>query len=117
MVKHIISSYIEINSKTEMLLKFSGNSEFFLGRVPARMVLYFLSLSGFLVSFVMRNDINIAIVAMVEQSPESSVSNSSSRSCFVADDTSKSTIQVSWLFLTISIRYSQLNLTQKYVTS
>lgn len=37
------------------------------GQVPARMVLYLLSWSGFLVSFMMRTDINIAIVAMVDQ--------------------------------------------------
>lgn len=35
------------------------------GWVPARLVLYFLSWSGFLVSFMMRNDINIALVSMV----------------------------------------------------
>lgn len=33
--------------------------------VPARLVLYFLSWSGFLVSFMMRNDINFALVVMV----------------------------------------------------
>lgn len=38
----------------------------FLGQVPARLVLYMLSWSGFLVSFMMRTDINLAIVAMVE---------------------------------------------------
>lgn len=37
----------------------------FLGAIPARLVLYFLSWSGFLVSFMMRNDINIALVSMV----------------------------------------------------
>lgn len=36
-----------------------------LDKIPARLVLYFLSWSGFLVSFVMRNDINLAIVEMV----------------------------------------------------
>lgn len=36
-------------------------------RIPARLVLYFLSWSGFLVSFMMRNDINIALVSMVRQ--------------------------------------------------
>ncbi|KAL7027872.1 hypothetical protein ACKWTF_005627 [Chironomus riparius] len=36
--------------------------------IPARLVLYFLSWSGFLVSFMMRNDINFAIVAMVRSS-------------------------------------------------
>ncbi|XP_012259429.2 sialin [Athalia rosae] len=34
--------------------------------VPARVVLYMLSFSGFLVSFVMRMDINLTIVAMVK---------------------------------------------------
>jgi len=34
--------------------------------VPARVVLYMLSFSGFLVSFMMRTDINIAMVAMVK---------------------------------------------------
>jgi hypothetical protein len=34
--------------------------------VPTRLVLYFLSWSGFLVSFMMRNDINFAIVVMVK---------------------------------------------------
>lgn len=37
--------------------------------VPARFVLYFLSWSGFLVSFMMRNDINFALVAMVKSNP------------------------------------------------
>ncbi|KAK4878517.1 hypothetical protein RN001_011023 [Aquatica leii] len=36
------------------------------GQIPARFVLYLLSWSGFLVSFMMRTDINLAIVAMVE---------------------------------------------------
>lgn len=63
--------------------------------MPARLVLYFLSLSGFLVSFVMRNDINIAIVAMVEQPLPSSLSNSSSTgNCYVRDDTTNSTTEV-----------------------
>ncbi|KAH8408177.1 hypothetical protein KR222_006605, partial [Zaprionus bogoriensis] len=34
-------------------------------KIPARLVLYFLSWSGFLVSFMMRNDMNFAIVAMM----------------------------------------------------
>lgn len=37
------------------------------GQVPARLVLYMLSWSGFLVSFMMRTDINLAIVAMVRE--------------------------------------------------
>lgn len=37
-----------------------------LSNVPARLVLYFLSWSGFLVSFMMRNDINFALVVMVK---------------------------------------------------
>ncbi|KRK05071.1 uncharacterized protein LOC6539265 isoform X5 [Drosophila yakuba] len=34
-------------------------------KIPARLVLYFLSWSGFLVSFMMRNDMNFALVAMM----------------------------------------------------
>lgn len=37
--------------------------------VPARLVLYMLSFTGFLVSFMMRSDINMAIVAMVKLRP------------------------------------------------
>ncbi|XP_026473938.1 sialin-like [Ctenocephalides felis] len=40
-------------------------------QIPARLVLYFLSWSGFLVSFMMRTDINIALVAMVKIPPPS----------------------------------------------
>lgn len=36
------------------------------GWIPARLVLYFLSWSGFMASFMMRNDINIAIVSMTK---------------------------------------------------
>jgi hypothetical protein len=39
--------------------------------VPARAVLYFLSFSGFLVSFMMRTDINIAMIAMARLPPPS----------------------------------------------
>lgn len=74
--------------------------------MPARMVLYFLSLSGFLVSFVMRNDINIAIVAMVEQSSPLEVSNSTSVSCFVVNVGTNLTMVVSneQVFVQESIR-------------
>lgn len=43
--------------------------------IPARLVLYFLSWSGFLVSFMMRNDINFALVAMVRDSSSNSSVN------------------------------------------
>ncbi|XP_044576084.1 sialin-like [Cotesia glomerata] len=43
--------------------------------VPARVVLYMLSFSGFLVSFMMRTDINIAMVEMVKFQPVPSDSN------------------------------------------
>ncbi|XP_034129513.1 uncharacterized protein LOC117584608 isoform X4 [Drosophila guanche] len=36
----------------------------FRDKIPARLVLYFLSWSGFLVSFMMRNDMNFALVAI-----------------------------------------------------
>lgn len=56
------------------------------GQVPARLVLYLLSWSGFLVSFMMRTDINLAIVAMVEE-PQVEKSNSTEDFCFPFDDT------------------------------
>ncbi|XP_061401707.1 sialin [Musca vetustissima] len=43
-------------------------------KVPARLVLYMLSWSGFLVSFMMRNDMHLAIVAMTPPA-NNSVSN------------------------------------------
>lgn len=57
------------------------------GQVPARMVLYMLSWSGFLVSFMMRTDINIAIVAMVADPKQAKHDNSSSgeQYCYTAD--------------------------------
>lgn len=36
--------------------------------IPARVILYFLSWSGFVVSFMMRNDINFALTAMCSDS-------------------------------------------------
>ncbi|XP_034100141.1 vesicular glutamate transporter 1 [Drosophila albomicans] len=44
------------------------NRTSFRDKIPARLVLYFLSWSGFLVSFMMRNDMNIALVAMISNS-------------------------------------------------
>lgn len=41
--------------------------------IPARVILYFLSFSGFLVSFMMRTDINIAMVAMVRMPHQNSL--------------------------------------------
>jgi hypothetical protein len=55
------------------------------GQVPARLVLYLLSWSGFLVSFMMRTDINLAIVAMVEE-PDKATTNTTQEYCFVIDD-------------------------------
>ncbi|KAJ8985189.1 hypothetical protein NQ317_018218 [Molorchus minor] len=63
------------------------------GQVPARLVLYLLSWSGFLVSFMMRNDINLAIVAMVEQ-PERTVTNASNEYCYVIEESSNNTAPV-----------------------
>uniref|UniRef100_A0A8D8XZP6 Sialin n=2 Tax=Cacopsylla melanoneura TaxID=428564 RepID=A0A8D8XZP6_9HEMI len=51
--------------------------------VPARVVLYMMSFTGFLVSFMMRTDINIAMVAMVKfQSSGNSSANSSQPFCY-----------------------------------
>lgn len=46
--------------------------------VPARLVLYMLSFTGFLVSFMMRSDINIAIVAMVKLPPPTPITANTS---------------------------------------
>ncbi|XP_063243204.1 sialin isoform X2 [Bacillus rossius redtenbacheri] len=48
--------------------------------VPARVVLYFLSFTGFLVSFMMRTDINLAMVVMVKLPPPSAAANVSADS-------------------------------------
>nr|XP_022901620.1 sialin [Onthophagus taurus] len=53
------------------------------GQVPARFVLYLLSWSGFLVSFMMRTDINLAIVAMVEEPQKETDPNVTDQYCFV----------------------------------
>lgn len=45
-------------------------------KVPARVVLYLLSWSGFLVSFMMRNDINLALVAMTTPTNVTALSSS-----------------------------------------
>lgn len=53
--------------------------------MPARFVLYLLSWSGFLVSFMMRTDINLAIVAMVEDPKQVEVENHTNKYCFVTE--------------------------------
>ncbi|XP_043785000.1 sialin-like isoform X2 [Apis laboriosa] len=57
--------------------------------VPARVVLYMLSFSGFTVSFMMRNDINIAMVAMVKPPSMTSDTNvtMTSQHCYVTPPT------------------------------
>ncbi|XP_068973711.1 sialin isoform X1 [Bombus flavifrons] len=57
--------------------------------VPARVVLYMLSFSGFTVSFMMRNDINIAMVAMVKPPSTTSDTNVTvtSQYCYVTPNT------------------------------
>ncbi|CAH0548808.1 unnamed protein product [Brassicogethes aeneus] len=61
------------------------------GQVPARLVLYLLSWSGFLVSFMMRNDINLAIVAMVADPDTPKRHNSTQEYCFVTEDAANNT--------------------------
>ncbi|XP_019877715.2 sialin [Aethina tumida] len=63
------------------------------GQVPARLVLYLLSWSGFLVSFMMRNDINLAIVAMVAD-PNIQNHNSTGEYCFVLPESSNVTATI-----------------------
>ncbi|XP_060534236.1 sialin [Cylas formicarius] len=65
------------------------------GQVPARLVLYLLSWSGFLVSFMMRNDINMAIVAMVEEPPKVDT-NLTHEYCFVIEEVSNNTAPVDY---------------------
>lgn len=53
--------------------------------IPARAVLYLMSFSGFLVSFMMRTDINLAMVAMAKMRlrPENST-NSTELYCYTS---------------------------------
>lgn len=64
-----------------------------LGQVPARFVLYLLSWSGFLVSFMMRTDINLAIVAMVEDPQQPDAGNSSTEQYCYVKDTSRDNME------------------------
>uniref|UniRef100_A0A1Y1JW82 Major facilitator superfamily (MFS) profile domain-containing protein n=2 Tax=Photinus pyralis TaxID=7054 RepID=A0A1Y1JW82_PHOPY len=76
-----------IHEKNCLVYKLSGH-------VPARLVLYLLSWSGFLVSFMMRTDINIAIVAMVKDAnPQANGGgeNTTAQYCFT---TTNETVEV-----------------------
>ncbi|XP_058467568.1 sialin [Malaya genurostris] len=61
--------------KTRAKIPKTGCMRSITDRIPARLVLYFLSWSGFLVSFMMRNDINFALVAMVRDGNSNSSVN------------------------------------------
>ncbi|GLH13612.1 Uncharacterized protein GBIM_18146 [Gryllus bimaculatus] len=50
--------------------------------IPARVVLYFLSFTGFLVSFMMRMDINLAMVAMAKTPPSQKNSTDEILNCY-----------------------------------
>ncbi|KAG5684804.1 hypothetical protein PVAND_014017 [Polypedilum vanderplanki] len=63
--------------------------------IPARVVLYFLSWSGFLVSFMMRNDINFALVAMV-RSTNSTHNSAGLNSSFNSDDSGEKWAEFDW---------------------
>jgi len=53
--------------------------------IPARAVLYLMSFSGFLVSFMMRTDINIAMVAMAKMRvPSENSSNLTGLYCYTS---------------------------------
>lgn len=62
--------------------------------IPARAVLYLMSFSGFLVSFMMRTDINIAMVAMAKMRlrPENS-SNVTQLSCYASITNGTQTVE------------------------
>ncbi|XP_037814013.1 sialin isoform X2 [Lucilia sericata] len=65
-VKYTVATLnIEENKNAKICQKLNA-------KVPARLVLYFLSWSGFLVSFMMRNDMNFALVAMTTPTTNSS---------------------------------------------
>ncbi|KAJ8668805.1 hypothetical protein QAD02_000064 [Eretmocerus hayati] len=54
--------------------------------IPARVVLYILSFTGFVVSFMMRMDINIAMVSMVKYLPQNNSTSNSTPSAICASD-------------------------------
>lgn len=57
--------------------------------VPGRVVLYLLSFSGFLVSFMMRMDINLAIVAMAKtKAGNATTSSNQNPHCYVSTNSS-----------------------------
>ncbi|XP_012276355.1 sialin [Orussus abietinus] len=56
--------------------------------VPARVVLYIMSFTGFLVSFMMRMDINLAIVAMAKQQPLKNETVTFESHCYVPSNVS-----------------------------
>lgn len=60
-----------------MLCVFMFSNNLIADKIPARLVLYFLSWSGFLVSFMMRNDMNFALVAMISNGNETLTENQS----------------------------------------
>lgn len=66
--------------------------------IPARLVLYFLSWSGFLVSFMMRNDINFALVAMVKTSNSTGDANSTTANLTdtISDNTGEKWAEFDW---------------------
>lgn len=84
-------------SKEVVVVKSSSNKRMKMNcfsNVPARLVLYFLSWSGFLVSFMMRNDINFAIVVMVRSNnPVESIANGN-----LSANVTESPIYVSFIY-------------------
>lgn len=57
--------------------------------IPARVVLYMLSFSGFLVSFMMRTDINIAMVAMAKIHTSTSNNETITVHCYTISNASR----------------------------
>lgn len=61
-------------------------------KIPTRFVLYLLSMSGFMVSFIIRNDINLTILAMVKDKKRNLTVNSATTShCYTIDKSSNAT--------------------------
>ncbi|XP_055383878.1 sialin [Condylostylus longicornis] len=67
------------NSSRSVINNNSTRRNYISEKVPARLVLYFLSWSGFLVSFMMRNDINFALLAMVRTNNTTLVTETTTR--------------------------------------
>lgn len=76
-------------------------------KVPARLILYCMSLSGFMVSYMMRTDMNVAIVSMVKHIESFEVLNSSCNAGRM-DFTNKSAVEnFTWKPVDVEFDYDE----------